>query len=215
MKEPKQQAEACVIWMHGLGADASDMAGIAEELPLEGLALRHVFIDAPVRPVTLNGGMPMLAWYDIIGLELSDREDREGIQASEAIISQVVDAQLKDGFAPEKIFLAGFSQGGAMALYTGLHKKGPLGGIICLSGYLPLAQSVEPVLAKTTPVFIATGAYDPMVKPSWTKAVVDWLAIKGYQDLTQHVYPMEHSVCLAEINDLALWLKKQVQGAKA
>ena len=207
---PQQKAVACIIWMHGLGADARDMADLAAQLPLTA-AVRHVFIDAPVRPVTLNNHLPMRAWYDIVGMNLTDREDREGIVQSEKIIHEVIDNQLLEGFTSQQLFLAGFSQGGAMALYTGLHLPMPLAGIIALSSYLPLAASCDVKLDKQTPFFIAGGKSDPMVLPLWTKLSVDYLRSKGFQQITCHEYAMEHSVCKEEVLDLTRWLNVQVE----
>ena len=212
MKEPQEQAQACVIWMHGLGADASDMMALVNELTIKDIALRHVFVDAPSRPVTLNGGMVMPAWYDILGLELTDREDQQGINESEALIRNIMDSQLKDGFVLGQIFLAGFSQGGAMALHTALRTKGQLGGVIALSAYLPLAESVHPKLDKSTPFFMGSGQFDPLVLPKWTQQSREWLLENDYEQLSFHQYPMEHSICFEEIKDISLWLSKQVQG---
>ncbi|WP_347252021.1 alpha/beta hydrolase-fold protein [Legionella sp.] len=211
IKKPQQQAHSCVIWMHGLGADASDMASLAEQLLLEDLSLRHVFLDAPVRPVTLNNGMAMRAWYDIVGMKLTDREDKEGILQSALFIREVIDSQIKDGFTTEQIFLAGFSQGGAMALYTALHMPTSLAGVIALSAYLPLADQCKASLPKTTPVFMAGGQYDPIVLPIWTKQTAEWLTSAGYP-VSMHNYLMEHSVCAEEVNDLSRWLITQVKG---
>lgn len=212
MKEPLEKAQACVIWMHGLGADASDMMGLADQLTIQDVALRHVFLDAPARPVTLNGGMVMPAWYDIYGLELVNKEDKDGIEESESLIRKVIDAQFNYGFKHHQIFLAGFSQGGAMALHTALHMAGRLGGIIALSAYLPLAKHSKPQLDKNTPIFMGGGQFDPLVLPKWTQHSKDWLLDKGYMDVSFHQYPMEHSICFEEIKDLSLWLNKQVQG---
>ncbi len=205
VKEPQQRAQSCVIWMHGLGADAKDMAGLAAELPLT-VPVRHVFMDAPVRPVTLNNHMPMRAWYDILGTTLTDREDSEGIKQSEEMIRKVMDSQLAEGFSSEQIFLAGFSQGGAMALYTGLHTPMPLAGIIALSAYLPCAAACKVVLHPSTPMFIAGGLYDQLVLPTWTKQCVDSLCYQGFQQIAWHEYPMEHNICAEEVRDLAGWL---------
>lgn len=213
MKEPKEQAQACVIWLHGLGADASDMMGLAEQLALDELAFRHVFIDAPLRPVTINNGMTMSAWYDIKGMKLTDRQDSEGILASDKLIEDAFAAQLKEGFSEKQIFLAGFSQGGAMALYFSLHKK-EVAGVIALSAYMPLANESKPILAKETPFFIAGGLYDPIVLPLWNKQSIQYLEQAGYSKLTCVEYPMEHSVCMDEIKALSLWLKTQVKGIK-
>ncbi|MDI9818733.1 alpha/beta hydrolase [Legionella sp. W10-070] len=210
-KEPEQQAQVCLIWMHGLGADASDMAGLSEQLLLEGTAIRHVFLDAPVRPVTINNKMPMPAWYDILDLKFIANEDREGILAAEAQIHQVIDTQIEQGIPPARIFLAGFSQGGAMALRTALHRE-KVAGVICLSGYLPLAAECRPALVKTAPMFIAYGRHDPLVLPAWSKLTVDWLAAAGYSNVLWKGYPMEHAVCAEEINDLSQWLGTQIKG---
>ena len=209
VREPQEPAQACVIWMHGLGADAQDMMGLATQLPLT-IPLRHVFLDAPVRPVTLNNHMPMRAWYDILGMKLTDREDSKGIKSSEVFIREVIDTQLAEGFVAEQIFLAGFSQGGAMALYTGIHTSMPLAGIIALSGYLPLASASNIVLNQSTPMFIASGLYDPLVLPTWTKQCIDLLHQKGFKKIASHEYPMEHTICADEIRDLAGWLTTQV-----
>jgi phospholipase/carboxylesterase len=194
-----------VIWMHGLGADAGDMIGLVNELQVS-IPLRHVFLDAPVRPVTLNNGMSMRAWYDITGMKLTDREDKVGIFESEAFIRKVIEKQVLDGFSPETIFLAGFSQGGAMALFTGLHTVGRLGGLIVLSGYLPLAAETQLRLDTNTPMFFASGEYDPLVLPAWTGQCVTYLQERGYQQVVWHRYPMEHSICIEEVQDLQQWI---------
>jgi phospholipase/carboxylesterase len=212
-KEPNTQAQACVIWMHGLGAEATDMMGLSEQLLVSELSLRHVFIDAPKRPVTINGGMVMPAWYDILGTTLTDREDKKGIEESAQIIHDALDEQLKSGLKSEQIYLAGFSQGAAMAMYTALNYHGRLGGVLCLSGYLPLGQQLKPQLDKTTPFLIGGGQFDPVVMPQWTQQSNDWLLSHGYSVIDFHLYPMEHTVCYQELKDLSLWLTKQVQGA--
>lgn len=212
LKDPATTAQGCIIWMHGLGADASDMAGLAEHPALSSLPLRHVFVDAPVRPVTLNAGMPMRAWYDIMGMKLTDREDKTGIQESEQHILDVLAAQLQSGFRAEQIVLAGFSQGGAMALYTALHSEHKLGGVIALSSYLPLAMQCQAILAQDTPVFIGGGQHDPVVLPEWTKLSEQWLIDKGYRNITWREYAMEHSICVQEIVDIAAWLTTHLTG---
>ena len=215
IKESQQPARACVIWMHGLGADANDMVGVATQLPMT-VPVRHVFIDAPVRPVTLNNHMPMRAWYDIVGMKLTDREDHDGLKRSEGMIHQVIEQQLAAGFHSDQIFLAGFSQGGAMALFTGLRSAIPLAGIVTLSGYLPLATECDPVLVNSsTPVFIAGGRFDPIVLPAWTKQSFDWLQARGFQHLAWHDYSMEHSICVEEIRDLAKWFTARISSNSA
>lgn len=214
-QDPQQRAKACVIWMHGLGADASDMAGLAKHPLLAELPVRHVFIDAPVRPVTINGGMSMRAWYDIVGMTLTDREDEKGIKHSQQIINTVVAEQQSQGFRSDQILLAGFSQGGAMALYTALNSPEPLAGIIALSAYLPLARSFQPALSPKTPVFIGAGLYDPIVLPRWTKLCVQWLQLQGFTEISNHEYAMEHAICPNEIRDLAQWISELVEGVRA
>jgi phospholipase/carboxylesterase len=213
MKEPQAPAQACVIWMHGLGADASDMVSLADQLSPGNLAVRHAFINAPMRPVTVNNGMVMPAWYDIIGLELVDRQDKAGIEQSDLIIRKVMNEQLDDGFAFEQIFLAGFSQGGAMALHTALQTPARLGGVIALSAYLPLAGQSRSKLNKHTSIFLGSGQFDPVVLPKWVTMSKDWLLNDGYTNLTTHQYPMEHSICMEEISDISLWLNQQITGA--
>lgn len=210
IKEPSEQAQACVIWMHGLGADAQDMAGLAEQLSLK-IPVRHVFMDAPVRPVTLNNGMPMRAWYDIVGLTVADREDSIGIAQSETLLRDVINSQCDAGFQPSQIYLAGFSQGGAMALFAGLQAHIAIGGIIALSGYLPLASACQIALDVKTPLFIAFGTNDEVVLPNWTRQAIDFIKTKGFHNLSVYDYPMGHSVCIKEINDIALWLHKCIE----
>jgi len=212
VKTPKQAALACIIWMHGLGSDAENMMGLVSALPFD-LPVCHIFLEAPVRPITLNNGMPMRAWYDLLGMRLNASEDTLGIQQSNALIQNVIEQQVQQGFLPQQIFLAGFSQGGAMALYTGLHSRLPLGGIISLSAYLPLASSCELHLDKKTPLFIALGNHDPIVLPDWTKRCISMLQSQGYQGITCKEYAMEHMVCNQEIQDVSSWLTTTILSA--
>lgn len=207
IKDPKQDAKGCIIWMHGLGADAKDMMGIAEEFP-ETRALRHIFLDAPIRPVTINNHIPMRAWYDIIGMTLSDREDKAGILDSEKLVRNVMEKQISDGFPSEKIFLAGFSQGAAMALFTSLHTSHPLAGVIALSGYLPLMSEAQCKLERDTPFFIAAGEYDSVVFPVWSGMSVTYLQEQGYERVKWQRYPMAHTTCMQEIHDLGEWISQ-------
>lgn len=212
MKDPQAQAQACIIWMHGLGADASDMVGLTDALPLAHLAIRHVFINAPKRPVTINNGLVMPAWYDIKGMELSDKQDIEGMNQSASVIRKLIADQLNDGFRFEQIFLAGFSQGGVMALHTALATPEKLGGIIALSGCLPFVDPDSPKLDRKTPIFMGYGQFDPIILPKWVKMSEEWLLAKGYLHLSIHQYPMEHSISVEEIKDIGFWISQQVKG---
>lgn len=198
----------CLIWMHGLGADARDMEGLARALP-STLALRHVFLDAAVRPVTLNGGMPMRAWYDIEGLTLESREDKAGLLDSEVRIRAVIAEEMARGYRAEQIILAGFSQGGAMALFTALRSAEPLGGVIALSAYLPLvALCTPPKLSHQTPIFMGWGKFDDVVHPEWTKKSADFLQAQRFTHLSQYDYPMAHAVCPQELGHIGQWLSQ-------
>lgn len=211
-KETRTTQSGCVIWMHGLGADSSDMSGLAMHPRLSSLGLQHIFLDAPLRPVTFNAGLHMQAWYDIYSLTRIDKEDKQGILESEAEITAVIDKQIAAGFLPQQIILAGFSQGGAIALYTALHSKRPLGGVISLSAYLPLAMECQAVVDKKTPFFIGFGQFDTVVVPELTKRTEQWLMQSGYSNITMKSYTMEHSICNEEINDIAHWLSAHLKG---
>ena len=209
IKDSKLPAQACVIWMHGLGSNSQNMMGLVDQISLN-TPVRHVFIDAPERPVTVNNNQPMRAWYDITGLTLLSREDRTGIHESEARVLEVIAAQRANGLSSKQIYLAGFSQGGAMALHTGLNLQDPMGGIIVLSAYLPLASERPDVHQIATPVFIATGSLDNVVPPEWTKGIQTWLLSRGFHDVESHEYMMEHSVCAKEVRDISIWLNKRI-----
>lgn len=207
MKDTPSVPDICIIWMHGLGADGSDMAQLASQLTTPALATRHIFLDAPIRSVHINQGMPMRAWYNIFDLALTNREDRKGLVESQAAITEMIDAQCQEGeLTPSRIFLAGFSQGGAMALFTGLQTERSLGGIIALSSYLPLSGECQPMASKTIPIFFGYGRHDPLVLPLWSQMTLDWLTTAGYSNLTRYDYPMEHQVCTEELADLSRWL---------
>lgn len=210
-------ATAAVIWMHGLGADGSDFAGIVPELDLSGCpAIRFVFPHAPRMPVTINGGYVMPAWYDITGSDLISRQDAAGIHTSAQAISALVANEVARGIAPERIVLAGFSQGCAMALHTGLRLPQRIAGVIALSGYLPLADTfaAERSAANAhTPIFMAHGTMDPVVIPARGEASRDLLAALGY-NVHWHTYPMQHSVHPQELADISAFLK-QVLGQTA
>lgn len=212
IKEPSSKAKACIIWMHGLGADAQDMLGLATQMQWSSVATRHIFLNAPTRPVTINHGMSMPAWYDICGTALTDREDSDGIRNSAAFISKTIAQQRAQGIHSKAIFLCGFSQGGAMALYTGLHEEPPLGGIIALSAYLPLAASIKPQQSNAVPIFFAAGSLDPVVMPQWSDASERWLREQGYQNLCSQRYAIQHCISTQEIVDLQLWIDPILKG---
>lgn len=196
-----------VIWMHGLGSSSEDMQGLVTLMDLQDVFVHHVFLDAPKRTVTINNGMVMPAWYDITGLDSSAREDIVGLEASRALIDNVVAAQLDAGFRMNQIILAGFSQGAAMALYSALHYSEALAGVVALSGYLPAVATIQPILPKETPFFVGYGRYDAVVMPAWTQATVQCLKQYNYHQLCVENYPMEHSVCPEELQSLAKWIK--------
>ena len=216
-RESAPHPTAAVIWLHGLGADGNDFAGLVPELDLEGCApIRFVFPHAPSIPVTLNGGYVMPAWYDIMGLNLVDRQDAPGIQKSERAITALIEHEVARGIPYERIVLAGFSQGCAMALHTGLRLPHRLAGIMALSGYLPLADrfATERMQANAhTPVFMAHGTQDPVVVLARGENSRDALAAMGHT-VQWHTYPMQHAVHPREIADIAAFLK-QVLGDSA
>src|SRR5690625_2939354 len=207
---PRDQAQASVTWLHGLGADGSDFEPIVPELQLPA-TVRFVFPHAPVRPVTINGGMPMRAWYDITALGGgSVVEDAEGIITSQQQVEELIAAEAAHGVSPERIVLAGFSQGGAIVLHTGLRQSTRLAGIMALSTYLPLNQRLEAerhAANADTPIFMAHGQYDQVVPMTIGQQSRDRLQSVG-QPLEWHEYPIEHSVSLEEIRDIVAWLRQ-------
>lgn len=200
--------DAAVIWLHGLGADGHDFEPVVPELRLpQRLAVRFVFPHAPVRPVTINMGMPMRAWYDILQLG-GGTEDDAGIRASQALVEGLIEREKSRGVQARRIVLAGFSQGGAIALQTGLRHPERLGGILALSTYLPLAATLaaeRDTANRSLPVFMAHGTLDPMIPIARARASRAALEALGYAVEWQE-YAMPHSVCGEEIADIAGWL---------
>jgi phospholipase/carboxylesterase len=200
--------DAAVIWLHGLGADGYDFEPVVPELRLPPrLSVRFVFPHAPVRPVTINMGMRMRAWYDILQLG-GGTEDDAGIRASQALVEGLIEREKNRGVQARRIVLAGFSQGGAIALQTGLRHPEPLGGILALSTYLPLAATVAAergAANRNLPVFMAHGTLDPMIPIARAHASRAALEALGYAVQWQE-YAMPHSVCGEEIADIAAWL---------
>ncbi len=209
--ESGEHPVATIIIMHGLGADGRDFLPIAEQLDLSSVGpVRFLFPSAPVMPVTINGGYEMPAWYDILGADLVKREDEDGLRASQAAIEELIAREKTRGIPASRIVVAGFSQGCAMALMIGLRHGEPLAGMVGLSGYLPLAAetAAERTSAnQRTPIFMAHGTRDGVVPMTRAEASRDALTALGYA-VDWHAYPMEHSVCPQEIDDLARFLCK-------
>ena len=200
---------ASIIILHGLGADGNDFVPIAQELDLASVGpVRFVFPSAPTRPVTINGGYVMRAWYDILGTEVARREDEAGLRESQALIEALIADERARGMAANRIVLAGFSQGCAMTFMAGLRHGERLGGLLGMSGYLPLAEltATERSAANAgVPIFQAHGSADPMITMARATASRDALVALGYP-VEWHAYPMPHSVCPQEIVDMNRWL---------
>ena len=202
---------ASIVVLHGLGADGNDFVPIAQELDLRPVGdVRFVFPHAPVRPVTINNGYAMRAWYDILGADLVRREDEAGLRASVAEVQALLNREAARGIAPARTVLMGFSQGCAMTLLAGLRAPQRLAGLVGLSGYLPLAHTTEAEAGdanRLVPVFMAHGIYDGVVVPQRGRDSRDLLQRLGY-DVEWHEYPMQHSVCAEEVADLNAFLLK-------
>lgn len=208
--------DGSIIWLHGLGADGHDFEPIVPELALpEALGLRFVFPHAPRRPVTINGGMTMRAWYDILSLERGAATDDEGVRASAAILRDLIEREEQRGIDASRVVVAGFSQGGAIALHTALRFPRLLGGVMALSTYLPLAETVQeeaPGVGEETgrhlsklPIFMAHGSMDPVLPMVLGQDSARFLLAHGF-DVEWHEYSMGHSVCAEEIADIRNWL---------
>jgi len=198
-----------VIWLHGLGADGHDFEPIVPELRLPpSLPLRFVFPHAPIQAVTVNGGMSMRAWYDIVSLDSAGRADRKGLLASSAILEGLIAREIERGMPARKITLAGFSQGGAVALHTALTTAHDIAGLMALSTYLALPDAIDEAKArKDLPIFMAHGRFDPVLRYDWGRASADRLAASDYT-VEWHEYPMAHAVCPQEIADISAWLRR-------
>ena len=207
-----KQAQHSIIWLHGLGADGQDFVPLAEQMELS-VPVRYIFPHAPMRPVTINGGFVMRAWYDIVGQNINAQQDAAGIRASQLLIDTLIAEEVAHGITPQNIFLAGFSQGGAIALHTALRQTVPLGGVLALSTYLPLAEIAANELheqTRTTAVFMAHGRNDPVVPYALGVASREALQKFGYT-VEWHEYPMQHSVCEDELGDIKAWLIKRIE----
>ncbi|MDX1515408.1 MAG: alpha/beta hydrolase-fold protein [Woeseiaceae bacterium] len=206
--ETGPEPRGSIIWLHGLGADGHDFEPVVPELRLPAsLPLRFVFPHAPVRPVTVNGGMAMRAWYDIVSLDADGRADEAGIRDSSAILDALVAREVERGLSRADVVLAGFSQGGAVALFNALTTPHRYAGVMALSTYLPLPSVVaeEAQGDASVPVFMAHGTMDPMVPLAGGRHARQVLEAHGY-DVEWHEYPMMHAVCPREIADIRGWL---------
>jgi phospholipase/carboxylesterase len=212
--ETGKNPTASVIWMHGLGADGNDFVPIVGELGFGAApAVRFLFPHAPMRPVTINNGYVMRAWYDVSFGDLEGKSrhaDAQGVRESEAQINALIEREEKRGIKATSILLAGFSQGGAIALHTGLRYPRKLAGMMALSTYLPLGESLPAEASTTnkdTPIFMAHGLFDPVVPLMMGAGSMTFLTGLGYS-IEWHQYPMQHSVCAREIEDISVWLRK-------
>ena len=207
---PAAAASASVIWLHGLGADGHDFVPIVPELKLPpSPGVRFVFPHAAMRAVTLNMGMRMRAWYDIRTLTAEGRVDEPGLRESIARVEALIAAERALGIAPARIVIAGFSQGAATALHAALRHPEPLAGVLALSSYLPLQATLAAELSeanKPTPILMCHGQQDPVLPLALGLAACNWLRAAGYR-VEWKEYPMQHQVCLAEIQDIAAWLR--------
>jgi phospholipase/carboxylesterase len=208
--------QSSIVVLHGLGADGNDFVPIAHELDLSpGGAVRFVFPHAPVRPVTINGGYRMRAWYDVLGDDITQSEDEAGLRASLADVQALLEREAARGISPARTVLMGFSQGCAMTLLAGLRAPQRLAGLVGLSGYLPLAATTEAERSagnRDVPLFLAHGRFDPIVPFARGEASRAELVKMGYA-VEWHEYPMEHSVCPEEIDDLNRWLLEKLGAA--
>ncbi|MFA8627325.1 alpha/beta hydrolase [Xanthomonas campestris pv. campestris] len=209
-RETGPNPQWAVIWLHGLGADGSDFAPMVPELVrAQWPALRFVFPHAPIRPITINNGVRMRGWYDIVGMDFAQRADKVGIAESVAPVEALIANEQARGIAPERILLAGFSQGGAVTLAVGLQRRVPLAGLIAMSTYLPdpaaAASQLQPG-ALAQPLFMAHGSADPVVPYRAGEQSAQALQALGFM-LEWHSYPMGHQVCVEEIDALRDWMQ--------
>lgn len=206
---PATPATASVIWLHGLGADGTDFVPLIPELRLpDSVAPRFIFPNAPVQPVTVNNGMAMRAWYDIYSTSIRDREDAAGIRASAAAVQGLIDRECAAGVSAQRIVLAGFSQGGAIALQAGLRHAQPLAGILALSTYLPLAATLAAEKTQANqaiPILMCHGFQDPIVPLDLARKTLAALEAQGYKPRLLE-YPMQHSLCAEEVVAISRWL---------
>lgn len=205
--------EHAVVWLHGLGADGHDFEPIVPQLTSASRRpVRFIFPHAPVQPVTINGGMAMRAWYDILGVDIDRDQDMDGIRASVGMIDALLDEQIAAGVAPERLVLAGFSQGGAIALRCGLARRKRLAGLIGLSTYLVGGENLEDWIsesARAMPIFMGHGNQDPIVPVTLGEASTKRLRSAGFE-VTWQTWPMPHAVCAEEVAAIDQWLEGQL-----
>ena len=208
--ETRPQPTHSVIWLHGLGADGNDFVPIVQELALPPVGIRFVFPHAPMRPVTINGGFVMRAWYDIASQDMVRKEDEQGLRQSQKMIEELIAREESRGVPMNRLVIAGFSQGGVIALQTGLRQARRLAGAMALSAYLPLIDKVENERNSANndmPVFLGHGVQDNMVPLALGTVTRDRLIKLGY-DVDWHQYQMAHSVCAEELADIGAWLAR-------
>jgi len=199
-----ENPELLVIWLHGLGADGHDFEPVVPQFVNPDKAIQFIFPHAPIQPVTINGGMKMRSWYDIKMMDIGKMPDEAGIRESEEKVLELIEAQIKAGFKAEQIVLAGFSQGGAIALHTSVRTQHKLAGVVALSCYLPIAEKLSAEQSGTnltTPFFIGHGSHDPVVPFELGKSSNQALQAEGYQT-SWHEYPLQHGVSMDEIEDI-------------
>jgi phospholipase/carboxylesterase len=209
--EPNKKADAVVIWLPGLGADGYDFVDAVPSLGLgQDHSIRFIFPHAPSQPVTLNNNFVMPAWYDIFALEFNAPEDEKGIKQAEEILGKLIDSVITQGIASTRIFLLGFSQGGALAIHTALRFNKPLAGVGVLSGWLPLRSLLlkeQHVANANIPIFMGHGSQDPLVPEKMGQYSYKLITEAGHE-VDWHSYPMEHTVCLPELKDIGKWIQQ-------
>ena len=211
--EPDSEPNASGIWLHGLGADGHDFEPIVPELGLaSGHGIRFLFPHAPIRPITINGGMEMRGWYDIGEQGLQQSVDEYGIRESAAAVTALLDREIETGIDAKRIVLAGFSQGGVVALHLGVRYERRLAGILALSTYLPLAETLNAEaneVQENLPIFIGHGSYDPLIGEALGNRCAQILETAGYY-VEYHTYPMGHAVSADEIRDISAWIAQRL-----
>lgn len=207
--EPQKTADAAIIWLHGLGADGHDFEPIVQEMGLpDELAIRFIFPHAPSMPVTINNGMVMPAWYDILDMSIEKKVDEKQLLVSSQSISALIDREIASGIDSKRILVAGFSQGGAVAYHTALTYPEPLAGLIAMSAYLATSESIESgIKNKSTPIQIYHGTMDPVVPEALGKIAYNTLKMLDFS-VSYKTYPMQHGVCPEEVYDISIFIQK-------